>query len=184
MTLTEVTDMYYSIILYKKEGYDCFKYKFKSPHGYSKALVRFYEKNKFVLQEIAVYEKSSVVLRILINVFIHSKNVALHIPDYEYELFKNSLFEYKNEFSLFLMNHKVKSPIEVFHLFLKKKIPFYVFYYVIRFVRFETPFTDSELLKNKFKEIHLLMRFFKHFNEDEIKEMLKDLQKEIELNKI
>lgn len=184
MTLSEVTEMFYSIILYKKEGYDCFKYKFKLPQSYYKSLTRFYDKNKFNLQEISVYEKSATVLRILINVFIHSKNICINIPDYEYDAFKNSLFEYQNEFSLFLANERVHSPMEVYRLFLKKKIPFYVFYYVIRFVRFETPFTESELIKNKFKEVHLLMRFFKHFNEDIIKEMLKDLQKEVELNKI
>jgi len=47
MTLTEVTETFYAILLYKKEGYDCFKYNFKLPQSYNKPLERFYEKNKF-----------------------------------------------------------------------------------------------------------------------------------------
>lgn len=184
MTIEEVCEAYYSIILYKKEGYDCFKYKFKLPQAYKKNLIRFYEKNKFQIQELAVYERSALILRILIAVFIQNKVATVaHISEKEYTLFKESLVEYKNEVSLFLNNHKVQTAKDVYLLFTKKKIPFYVFFYVLKYVRFPDGIASQELIKNKFTEIYLLMRFFKHFDEEYLSNVFKDLQNEIELQR-
>lgn len=188
MTLKEVTETFYSIYLYKTEGYDCFKYDYKLPSTYYKTIQTFFERNKFVIQELARYPKTVVVFKSIISIFIYNKGRSVGlITNKDYEKFKDSIFYYKNEFDLFISKfseYQINSYIDIYNMYVQRKINFFIFYYFLKYIRFQESFVNKELIRNKFIEVHKLMKFFKHFNEDEIKEKLSSVQKIIILNEM
>ena len=188
MKLKDVTELFYSIYLYKVQGYDCQKYGFKLPSTYSKTIQTFFEYNKFEIQELSRYSKGDVVLKSILSIFIYNKGKrVIRISDKEYEKFKYHIQYYMNEIDLFINNFNkfnINSYIDVYVLYSQKKIPFYIFFYFLRYIKYDETFSDKELIKNKFIEVHKLMKFFKHFNEENIKDRFKELQKVITLNTI
>ena len=184
MDIKEVTEIYYSIWLYKTEGYECTKYSYKVPTTRYKPLQLFYNKNKFTLNELACHDKPRVVLRCLYALFIMNKNTMVPVIEQEViDKFQDSLVQYKEELNRFLIGYKVTTAKEVYNLYIKKKIPFYVFYYTLVYVRFSDGLAGQELIQNKLKEVHMLMKFFKHFDVEYFKGKLQELQNYVELSK-
>lgn len=188
MTLKEVTELYYSIYLYKTEGYDCFKYNFKLSSNFNSVLVSFFEKNKFQIQELSRNPKQVIILKSILSIFIYNKGRNVYVSTQkEFEIFVDTIQYYTNEFSLFINKfheYNIESYRELYVLYTQKKIPFYIFYYILKYVRFKEPFSDKELIKNKFLEVHKMMEFFKHFDEDKIKQQLQEIQKIVTLNEM
>ena len=183
MKMQEVVEIFYSIYLYKTQGYDCFKYEFKLPAKLDTVLKRCYEKNKFVFEGWCVHSKNIVVLKSVVSLFHNNGNLIIKYSEKDYDLFMASLMEWKNEFNKFLESEKPVDAKGLYNLMLKKHIPFYVFYYVLKYVRFPGGFADKELIRTRFQQVHLLMKFFKHFDEEYIKGILEEYTKEINLNK-
>lgn len=185
MKLKECTELFYSIYLYKYQEYDCFKYNFKLPGTYSRTIQNFFERNKFNIQELSRYTKPDIILKSILSVFIYNKGNIVHLcTEHQYTKFKDEVQYYQNEFDLFIDIFDVNFGYrDIYFLYTQKKITFFIFYYFLKYVRLEEGFSDKELIKNKFIEVHKLMKFFKHFNEDIIKKKLYELQKRIILNK-
>lgn len=188
MTLEETTKIYYSIYLYKYQDYPCLKYKYNLPKTFNSAVVSFFNKNKFNLQELSTYPKQVIILKSIISIFLYNKGrVVPIISQKEFDSFVFDIQYYENEFDIFIRKFteqkefKITSYKDLYLLFTQRKIKFYIFYYMLKYVRFKEGFNSQELIKNKFLEVHKMMEFFKYFDEKKIQEKLKEVQKIIML---
>lgn len=189
MTLDKITNMAYSIQLHKNNpAYNAIKYSFNVPKNFTKQLDIFFEKHKFNLNELRVYNDTQVQMRLIISYFINNKQIPVNCSNKDYELFVASLTEYKNEITLAINRYKDIGSKFSFQLlyqeYVKKQIPFYVFYYCMRYVNINEDILKQELIKKKLIIVSKFMMFFKHFDKEWIKEQFKDLENHINLTKI
>ena len=187
MTLEKVTKMAYSINLHKKDlDYNAIKYNYNISPNMNKRLEQYFNQHKFNLQCFTCYEPKQVQMRLIISYFIMNKQIPCDCSNVDYELFLSSLTEYKNEFDIWFNTfnshlHEL-TPKFLYRLYSTKQIPFYMFYYCLKHIKFKESFLEQELIKRKVIETTKLMMFFKHFDEEYIKNKCKILEKAINLS--
>lgn len=189
MNINKLVELSYSLWLHKTRiEYNATKYNFKVSSNMNKQMQIYFNSNKFNLQQIMHYDAQQTKLRLIISYFINNKQVPVDCTNKDYDRFIQHLTEYKNEFSIFfrkiLENMEVITPIDLMRMYNKKEIPFYIFYYMLKYGGYEMTELTSELVKNRFIGTHKLMLLFKHFDEEYIKKVVEDIIKYIKLNSV
>ena len=182
MTLEETTRFSYAIYLHRYKDYNAFLYNFNIPKHMNKSLQIYFNNNKFSLNTYTQFDKTQLQLRLIVNYFIKNNQHLDIMTNTDYELFTQSLLEYKNEIDIFLSNTKIQSVQDLYKEYTKKNIPFYIFYYVLKFVKFKESFLSYEIIKTKLEITCKLMQYFHHFDEQYIEEKLQEIQKRIILS--
>lgn len=168
--------------MYNDTSYNATLYDYKVPKRFKKQKEIFESQNSYVLYELQQYNKNNTLVRLIINYWLLNDNKLKNISNNDYHLFVSSLLEYKNELALFIDNNSNLSASSLYKMYIKKEIPFYVFFYVCKYVKFKESFIGNVLIKNKIKQVRQLFYIFKHFDEVYIKEQLKQLQKKVTLS--
>lgn len=188
MKIDELVQLAFSIQQHKNNiQYDCIKYNFKVSNSQNKQLQIFFNQNKFQLQPLTKYDLQQAKFRLIISIFINNKQ-AVDCSDKDYNKLIQQLTEYKNEFIIYIKqianNINEFNQETLYRAFIKKEIPFYVFYYFIKYIRFDSVGISNELIKRHFLIVHKLMMFFKVFDEEYIKGICETINKHLEMNKI
>ncbi len=182
MTKKEIGQIFYSMYIHTYlYEYDVLKYDYNVPKFKEKDFERFMIQNKFNLDKFLVYNKKNIILyAILNNLYKPSLEIdtTLNLKD-----FFRDIIEYKNYMSIdvtYLLEN-VESIEDIYLAYKNKKIKFYTFYYVIKYLKFDKPkYIVNDLFKMKLKhskKIHMILDF-----KDTIKHVknFEDLQKKID----
>lgn len=187
MKIDDIVQMAFSIQLHKNDfKYDAVKYNFKLNSNWNKQLQIFFNNNKFNFSDFTVYDKQQTKLRLIINYFINQKQIPMNCSDKDYEKMVQQLVEYQNEFVIFFkrivndMNNFNQD--HIYKLYIKKEIPAYVFYYVIKNCQFQESGIANELIKTQFLQVHKMLMFIKVFDEPWIEDLCKKMSHHIRLN--
>ena len=183
ITLDKTIKALYSIYLHKTQfSFDCTKYSYSVPKAFNKKLEWFYNQNQFNIPKYCTYSENNCIVKGVINFFINNDNTVKHISEEQYDKFIYDLIHYKNNISLFINNISVNdlNPDSIYRMYIKKEIPYYIFYFSFRYLKFKE--TNNILINDKLKEAHKIMMLFKHFDKEYVEEQFIVLQHKINLS--
>lgn len=182
MTKTQIGQIFFSMYLHTHlYEYDALKYDYNVPKFKEKDFERFMTQNKFNLDKFLAYNKKNIVLyAILNNLYKPSLEIdtTLNLKD-----FYRDIVEYKNYMNIdvsYLLEN-IESIEDIYIAYRDKKIKFYTFYYVIKYLKFDKQkHIMNDLFKLKLKhskKIHMILDF-----KDNIKSVdnFENLQKKID----
>lgn len=186
MKIDEILNLSYSIYLHKTiDKYNCVNYDFTPPPRLKRAISLYSSKFGFNLNSFKQYDFNQCKIRLIHSYFIKKQEFPSDPTDDEYFYFIDQIKEYKNNISIFVNN--MREEIEEFsykkihRMYINKKIPFYIFYYFVKFIKLDEDFSSSVLIRRDLILVTKLMLFFKHFDSQWVKEEFEELQKEISL---
>lgn len=187
MKIDELVPLAYSLHLYKVQNYDCIKYNYKINSNMKNQMDIYFERNKMYLAEFLQYETNQAKFRLIITYFINNKQIPCNCSNKDYELLIYNLENYKMQFELFfrkiLTDVDSYNRLDVYKMYTKKEIPFYVFYYVQLHGKFNKSTIGSELMQDSFKHVHKVLQFFKCFDDEWIKNVINNMNNHINLSK-
>jgi len=182
ITLEKTLKTLYSLYLHKSRfDFDCTKYSYSVPKTMETPLMRFYEQNQFVLPHYIQFSENNCIIRGVVNFFINNENSIKRVKEEEYDKFVNDLVNYKNNISLYVNNigYNKLNPDDIFTMYIKKQIPWYLFYFSFRFLKFSS--SNNMLINDKLKHTHKILLLFKHFDIEYAEEQFKTLQHRLDL---
>ena len=186
MKPSDTLNIAFSLLKMKQDvKYDATKYEYVVPKHLSTQKHLFEKANGYELFNMKELNKNNTIVRLVYNYWICNNNTVKKVSDDDYRLFVSSLIEYKNEISIFMS--KIPNdinPIMIYRMYNKNEIPFYLFYYILKYVKFNESIVNNLLIKTKILQVKQILKIFKHFDEEYIKEEMKYIQKIVYMNKV
>ncbi len=181
MTTEAKIKMIFSIYLHKtKFEFNAIKYNYNIPQNFTSNLKSFYNKNQYNFESYLNLSENNCKLRAIINFFSNNGTTLKKISDSEYNDFVYDLKHYKNNITLFLKDTKLEdfTKERIYRMYLKKEIPFYIYWYSFKYLNLGTNIMIKESLKSTYK----LLLFFNFFDVSFIERVFLEKKKEISLS--